>query len=57
MKAKKIVIATLMAFGLIAICGEPTDNFVSTIIAQIIIFATTWGLAAYLADKWHIINH
>ena len=57
MKAKKAVIAVLMTIGLLAMCGEPAEDFVTTMMLQLAIFATTWGVAVYLAKKWHMLNH
>lgn len=57
MKVKKIIIATLLTIGLVAMCGEPAEDIVATMATQLLIFATTWGLAAWLANKWGIINH
>lgn len=57
MKVKKIIIATLLTIGLVAMSGEPAEDIVATMATQLLIFATTWGLAAWLANKWGIINH
>ena len=51
-----MIVATLMMVGLVAVCGEPTEDIASTMLVQLLTFATTWGLAAWLANKWGIIN-
>ena len=56
MKAKKVIIATLFAVGLLAIMGEATEDIASTMAVQLIIFAACWGAAVALAKKWHMFN-
>lgn len=56
MKAKKVIIATLFAVGLLAVMGEATEDIVSTMVVQLIIFAACWGAAVGLAKKWHMFN-
>lgn len=56
MKLKKCIIASLLVIGLIAISGEATEDVAATMAVQLLIFGTTWGLAAWLAKRWHIIN-
>lgn len=57
MKAKKVIIATLFAIGLVAVCGEATEDIASTLAVQLIIFAASWGAAVGLAKKWHMFNN
>lgn len=52
--AKKIIIVVLLLVGLVAVCGEPSEDFVSTFFVQLIVFASSWGTAFLLAKKWNI---
>lgn len=56
MKAKKMIVASLLAIGLLAMCGEATEDVAATMAVQLLIFGSSWGLAVWLAKRWHIIN-
>lgn len=54
--AQLTVVGVLATVGLLAISGEPAEDadFLSTILVQVVVWATSWLTAAVLYHKWNL---
>lgn len=56
--AQLSIVGTLATLGLVALCGEPTEdaNFLAVFSGQIAVVIFTWTLAYLLSKRWQIIR-
>ena len=52
------IVGILATLGLVALCGEPTEdaNFPAVFSGQIAVVIFTWALAYLLSKRWQIIR-
>ena len=56
--AQLSIVGILATLGLVALCGEPTEdaNFLAVVSGQIAVVIFTWSLAYVLSKKWQIVR-
>ena len=56
--AQLSIVGTLATLGLVALCGDPTEdeNFLAVFSGQIAVVIFTWTLAYLLSKRWQIIR-